>query len=225
MEYDNALNQLKSFSNPDTVEGTASFGINSLNSSGVPSSNLKKIAKEIGKNHLLAQQLWASRVHEARILASMIDDPEFVTEGQLESWVKDFDSWDVCYQCCINLFYKTKFAYQKAIEWSVRGEEFVKIAGFVLMAELATYDKKAKDDEFQDFLPIIKTGSTDSRSLVRKAVSLALRQIGKRSLNLNKKAIEIVKEIQKMGSKNADWVAYEAFRELTSDKIQGKLRK
>jgi 3-methyladenine DNA glycosylase AlkD len=224
MEYDEALNRIKSLSSPDAVEGMARFGINSTNAYGVSPIHLRKIAKESGKNHLLAQQLWASGVHEARILASMIDEVEMVTEEQLEKWVKDFDSWDVCDQCCGNLFCRTEFAYQKAVEWSKRDEEFVKRAGFVLMADLAVHDKKAEDYVFLKFLPIIKTESTDNRNFAKKAISWALRGIGKRNLNLNRMAIETSKKIQKIDSKNAKWVASDTLRELTSERIQKRLR-
>ena len=175
-------------------------------------------------NHNLAQELWASGIHEARILACMIDDPEMVNEEQIERWVKDFDSWDVCDQCCSNLFDKTEFAYQKAVEWSKRNEEFVKRAGFVLMACLAVHDKKAKDKEFLRFLPIIKRESADNRNFVKKAVNWALRQIGKRNLNLNREAIEAAAEIQKMDSRSAKWIASDAIRELTSEAVQERLR-
>jgi len=224
MHYDEILKQLESLSNPEAVAGMARFGINQSNTYGVSIPDLRKIAKEVGKNHLLAQQLWSSGIHEARILASMIDSPENVTEGQMENWVSDFDSWDVCDQCCSNLFDKTEFAYQKAVEWSNRDDEFVKRAGFVLMAVLAVHDKKAKDDEFLKFLPIIKRESTDDRNFVKKAVNWALRQIGKRNLNLNKKAIETSREIQKMDSKSSKWIASDAIRELTDEAVQKRLR-
>ncbi len=150
------LSELKSLSNPEAVAGMARFGINPNNTYGVSIPNLRRMTKEIGKDHLLAQQLWASGIHEARILASMVDKPDMVTEDQMESWVKDFDSWDVCDGCCMNLFEKTESAYRKCVEWSSREEEFVKRAGFVLMARLAVSDKKAEDKQFINFLPIIK---------------------------------------------------------------------
>ncbi len=224
MHCEKILKQLESLSNPKAVAGMARFGINQSNTYGVSIPNLRKIAREAGKNHLLAQQLWSSGIHEARILASMIDNPENVTEEQMENWVKDFNSWDVCDQCCSNLFDKTGFAYQKAVEWSKREEEFVKRAGFVLMAVLAVHDKKARDEEFLKFLPIIERESTDDRNFVKKAVNWALRQIGKRNLNLNKKAIETAKEIQKMESKSSKWIASDVIRELTGEEIQKRLR-
>ena len=118
----------------------ARFSINPENTLGISIPNLRKLAKETGKDHALAEQLWSSGIHEAQILAGMIDDPTLVTEEQMEGWVKDFDSWDVCDQCCMNLFEKTGFAYQKAVGSSARGEEFIKRAGFVVMARLEVSD-------------------------------------------------------------------------------------
>lgn len=217
------LKKLKSLSNPKAVDGMARFGINPHNTYGVSIPNLREIAKEVGKNHLLAQQLWESGVHEARILACLIDEPASVTEKQMEKWVYEFDSWDVCDQCCSNLFDKTKYAYQKAVEWSRREEEFVKRAGFVLMATLSVHDKNAKDEEFLKFLPIIKKEALDDRNFVRKAVNWALRQIGKRNVNLNKAAVEVAKEIQRIDSKSARWIANDALKELTTEAVQKKL--
>jgi len=173
MQYDEILKRLKSLSNPRAVEGMAKYGITAERTYGVSIPNLRKIAQETRKNHALAQQLWESNIRETKILASMIDNPELVTEKQ----------------------------------------------------RLAFKDKKASDELFEKFFPIIKKESTDNRILVKKAVNWALRQIGKRNLNLNKKAIETAKEIQKTGSKSAKWIASYAIRELTSEAIQERLRK
>ena len=202
----------------------ARFGINPGNTLGVSVPNLRKMAKKIGGDHTLAQRLWASGIHEVRILASMVDSPGMVTEEQMESWVKDFDSWDVCDQCCLNLFKKTSFAYQKAGEWSSNEEEFVKRAGFALMACLAVGDKKADDSKLESFLPIIKREAADNRNFVKKAVNWALRQIGKRNLSLNEKAVETAREIQQMDAKSARWVAADAIRELTSPAVMDRLQ-
>ena len=218
------LDKLKAMSDPKAVEGMARYGINPENTYGVSIPNLRKIARETGKNHALAQELWASGIHEARIIASMIDDPKMATEEQLESWVKDFNSWDVCDQCCMNLFEKTGFAYRKAVEWSERDEEFVKRAGFVLMARLAVSDKKADDKQFEALLPIVRREAYDNRNFVKKAVNWALRQMGKRNAILNRKAIETAEEIQKMDSRSAKWIASDAIRELTSESVQIRLQ-
>ncbi len=224
MQYDDILKKLKGLSDPKAVEGMARFGINPENTFGVSIPNLRKIAKETGIDHALAQQLWASGIHEARILASMVDDPRRTTEEQMESWVKDFDSWDVCDGCCMNLFEKTRFAYQKAVEWSSNDKEFIKRAGFVLMARLAVSDKRADDKQFELFFSIIKREASDNRNFVKKAVNWALRQIGKRNLNLNGKARATAKEIQEMDSKSARWVATDAIRELTSQAVAERLQ-
>ncbi len=214
MEYNRIISQLKSLSNPDNVKGMARFGINQNNTLGIPIPVLRKLAKEIGKDHELAQKLWKSRIHEAGILAALVDDPALVTEGQMERWVIDFDSWDVCDQVCMNLFDKTDFAYQKAKEWSLRKEEYVKRAGFALMASLASHDKKAADGMFIQFFPQIVRESTDERNYVKKAVNWALRGIGKRNPALRKGAIKLANQIQKINSKSARWIAADALREL-----------
>src|SRR3989338_9922980 len=219
MQYKKILKQLKDMANPEAVAGMARFGINPENTYGISIPNLRRMAKEIGKNHRLAQQLWDSGIHEVRILAGMIDEPGRVTKKQMEDWVKDFDSWDVCDHVCMNLFEKTGFAYKKAIEWSKRDEEFVKRAGFVLMARLAVSDKEAEDEKFLKFFPLIKRESTDNRNFVKKAVNWALRQIGKRNINLKRAAIKTAEEIQKIDSKSAKWIAADALKELKGKRL------
>lgn len=223
MTYEQIIRKIKSLSNPKSVEGMARFGINPENTLGVSIPNLRKIAKEIGKNHSLALKLWDSGIHEARILASMIDEHDKVTEKQMEKWVKDFDSWDVCDQVCMNLFEDTKFAYQKCFEWSSKNDEYVKRAGFVMMARLAVSDKKAADKEFEKFFPVIIRESSDDRNFVKKAINWALRQIGKRNDKLNKSAIITANEISRLESKSAKWIAADALRKLTNVKVKNKL--
>jgi len=223
MEYEKVIKKLKSLSNPEAIIGMARYGITPENTYGASIPNLRKIAKEEGINHKLAQRLWNTNIRETKILASMIEDPEMVTDEQIEGWVKEFNYWEICDQCCMNLFEKTKFAYKKAVEWSSREKEFIKRAGFVLMARLAVSDKKADDKRFEKFFPIIKREATDDRNYVKKAVNWALRQIGKRNLNLNNKAINTAKEIQKIDSKSAKWIALDALRELTSEAVQKRL--
>lgn len=201
----------------------ARFGINMQNTLGVSVPVLRKIARQVGRDHVLAGQLWSSGIHEARMLACFIDEPNLVSEEQMERWVGDFDSWDVCDQCCGNLFDRTQFAHGKALEWALREEEFVKRAGFVLMATLAVHDKKASSRDFQKFLPLIKEASTDDRNFVKKAVNWALRQIGKRDRELNRLAIIAAEEIRKVDSKSARWIAADALRELTGGEAQKRL--
>jgi len=217
------LARLRSFSRPESLEGMSRFGIETKEALGVSIPKLRTLAKETGKDHELAQELWASGVHEARILATMVDDPRKVSEEQMELWTGDFDSWDVCDQCCSNLFDKTSFARAKAVEWSEQEQEFVKRAGFVLMATLAVHDKEARDDDFLQFLSIIKESCDDERNFVKKSVNWALRQIGKRNIRLNKAAVLLARDILKSNSKTAKWIASDALRELTSRAVQAKL--
>jgi 3-methyladenine DNA glycosylase AlkD len=223
-KYSAIIKRLETLSNPKIAKGMAWAGIHAHKVYGISIPRLREIARETGKNHALARELWASGIHEARLVACMIDDQRVVTEEQLESWVKDFDSWDLCDGCCGNLFDKTSFAYQKAVEWSSRQEEYVKRAGFVMMATLAVHDKKAKDAPFLKFLPIIKRESTDDRNFVKKALNWALRQIGKRNTSLNKAAIDTAKAIHNIESKTAKWIASDALKELTSEAAQMRLR-
>ena len=190
------------------------FGVNTARAYGISMVILRKMAREIGRDHDLAQELWASDIHEAQILASLIDDPAKVTVAQMESWVRCFDSWDICDQCCQNLFAGTIFACQKAVEWSSNDREFIKRAGFVLMARLAVSDKKASDSQFERFLPIIKREATDDRNFVKKAVNWALRQIGKRNERLRKEAIRLATRLKTSGHETQRWIGADAAREL-----------
>lgn len=232
MTYQQIIKGLKSQADPKNIEGMTRFGINPKYALGINIPVLRKLAKEIKRSpsaktseglHALANKLWNSGIHEIRILASMIDVPELVTETQMDAWIKEFNSWDICDQVCMNLFDKTPFAFNKAVEWSKREEEFEKRAGFALMACLAWHDKKAPDSKFVKFFPHIKRESTDERNFVKKAINWALRQVGKRNKNLNKEAIKLAKEIQKNDSKTAGWIAKDTLWELKSEAVQKRL--
>jgi len=214
MTCEDILKQLEEMSNPEAVAGMARFGITGKKVLGVSIPSLEKIAKQAGKDPKLARQLWDSEVHEAQILACMVADPEKLSNRQLEQWVKDFESWDVCDQCCSRLFRKTHPAWEKALEWSSRKQEFVKRAGFVMMAQLAVHDKKADNNDFEKFFALIEKNAADDRNYVKKAVNWALRQIGKRNPHLMERAIQIAESIQKTDSKSARWIAADALREL-----------
>lgn len=224
VSYPEILDKLKRLANRRNVAGMVRFGINPANTYGISIPVLRQIANEIGKDHNLALDLWLSEIHEARILASLVDVPSLVTAYQMDRWANDFDSWDVCDQCCNNLFSRSIFAYDKAIEWCASQKEFVKRAGFVMMAVLAVKDKKAHDGQFEQFFANIKLGAIDNRNFVKKAVNWALRQIGKRNLTLNQKAIEAARDIQKVDSPSARWIANDALRELTSPVTQVRLK-
>ena len=218
------IDELRKMGDPKAVAGMARFGIQTETAFGVSVPRLRQIARDIGRSHELALALWDTGIHEARLLAGMVDVPESVTVDQMEDWAAGFDSWDVVDGSCGNLFDKTPFAVKKAHEWTDRREEYVRRAGFVLIAELAVHDKRADDQTFLAFLPIIIRGSSDDRNFVKKAVNWALRQIGKRNLALNKAAIQASKEIQKQGSRSAKWIATDALRELTGVPVQKRLK-
>ena len=219
------LKRLRSLANPRNVEGMARFGISSRKEVlGVPTPVLQKMAREIGRDHALALELWKSGVFEARCVAALIDDPKLLTEEQMERWARDFDNWAVCDNCCGRLFDKTPWAYRQASKWSRRQEEYVKRAAFSLMAALAVHNKHAGDAKFLKFLPPIQRESSDERNFVKKAVNWALRQIGKRNAVLNKAAIKTAQEMRKIDSPSARWIAADALRELRSEPVQNRLR-
>jgi len=224
ISYEEIIKKLNSLKNPKNAAGMARFGIRPKTKVlGVNIPKLREIAKQVGKSHELALKLFDSKIHEARILAGFIEEPENITEKQFEKWVKTFDSWDVVDQVCSNCLDKTKFARKKIFELAKRKEEFVKRTAFTLMCCLAVHDKKMPDKEFVKFFPLIKKASIDERNFVKKAVNWALRQIGKRNKNLHKEAIKLAKEIEKIDSKPAKWIASGAIRELTNKKYKERI--
>lgn len=224
MDIQKVLLKIEDLADPKAVEGMARFGITAKCIYGVSIPKLRKMAKEIGKDQDLSVKLWDHESRETRILAAMIGEPSKVTEKQMDMWVVDFDSWEVCDQTIMNLFEKTTYAYQKAFEWHGREKEFVRRSGFVMMARLAVSDKKAGDEHFTQFFPCIKEKSLDERNYVKKAVNWALRQIGKRNLNLNAKATILGEEIALLDSKSARWIAGDALRELKSESVLERLK-
>lgn len=225
MELADVLTRLHALADPTRIEQSAKFGIQAGHSLGIRLPQLRELAKEIRKNHALAGTLWATGIHEARLMAAMIADPKQITEAQMEQWVADFDSWDVCDGMCSEVFSRTPYAIAKATEWAGRPEEYVKRAGFVLMADLAHRSHKTSDEQLAAFFPLMVREATDERNFVKKAVNWALRDIGKRNLALNAQAIATARQIQQLDSKSARWIAADALRELTSDKVQAKLHK
>lgn len=221
---DSTLAHLHSLANAENVAGMARFGINPQGTLGISIPTLRTLAKQIGKNHILAGELWTSGVHEARILAAFIDDPKQVTAIQMDTWAAGFDSWDVCDQVCCNLFDRTPLAWEKAVVWSERNEEFVKRAAFVLIAALAWHDKKASDERFEPFFALIAREANDERNFVKKAVNWALRMLGKHSLALHARAVGTAQQIARQPSKAARWIAADALRELQDPKILARLR-
>jgi 3-methyladenine DNA glycosylase AlkD len=219
------LTKLRAIANPASIAGKSRWNITAKKQLGITMPELRSLAKLIGKNHATAEKLWKTGIHEARILAGMIDDPLKVTSAQMDRWVGGFDSWDVCDQVCSNLFDKTKYAYTKIVQYAKDDREFVRRTAFTLMATLAVHDKAASDKQFIAFFPLIKRHAKDNRNFVKKAVNWALRQIGKRNKTLNAAAIIVAEEIFMIDSPSAKWIARDALRELKSPAVQKRLKK
>lgn len=222
------IKKLESLENPVNIAGMARFGIVTKKAFGVSAPVLRQIARDIKKQakdrHALALELWKTEIHEARAIAYLIDNPKEVTEEQMDDWVKDFDNWAICDGTCGHLFCRTEFAYKKVSEWSEREEEFIKRAGICLIAWLSVHDKKADDEKIAELLPILENKSDDERNFVKKAVNWSLRSIGKRSLYLNKLAIETAEKIKARKTKSARWIASDALRELTNEMVIKRLK-
>jgi 3-methyladenine DNA glycosylase AlkD len=228
MTVDEIIKKLESLGSSENVAGMARFGIVSTKAYGISAPELKAFVREVKKNaddrHTLALELWNTEIYDARAIAFLIDDPKKVTRKQMDEWATGFDNWATVDGTCGYLFCRTSFAYEKAFEWAGKKPEFIKRAGFSLMAYLAVHDKKADDAKLAAFLPIIEKHADDERNFVKKAVNWALRQIGKRNLNLNKLAIESAERIKLQDTKPARWIAADALRELTSEKVAERLR-
>jgi 3-methyladenine DNA glycosylase AlkD len=207
------LSELRRSGQPQRVAALKRSGVASP-AFGVGLPRLRSLAKRIGHDHELALALWQKPVREARILASLIDEREQVTEKQMDRWAETFDTWDICDQCCQNLFAHTPFASAKAAEWMLRPEEFVKRAAFVLVAVRAVHDKRADDQTFADLLPSLIAAADDERLYVRKGASWALRQIGKRNDRLRTSVLDTVTPCVDSDSRGARWVARDVSQEL-----------
>jgi 3-methyladenine DNA glycosylase AlkD len=224
-EIERILKLLRDLEDENWRDNMARFGIPITHALGISMPKLKQIAKEFGKNHDVALKLWENDYHEAKIIAVLLDEPLKLTEDQMDRWIYQCYSWDLTDCCCLYLFHKSPIAYQKAAEWVQREEEFVKRGGFSLMATLAVHDKKAQDEKFEFFFPLIKEQANDNRNFVKKAVNWALRAIGKRNLVLNSEAIKISEDLMKETDKTAHWIGMDAEKELKSEKIVNRIKK
>ena len=218
------VDELHGVADASRTPGMARVGIRVDRALGVSIPECRRIAKTYRFDHALALDLWTTGIHEARIMASMIDDPADVTPAQMDAWAADFDSWDVCDQVCSNLFGPSMHAFPAARAWTRRDEEFVKRAGFTLVAERAVRDREHDDTFWIGWLPVIRAGALDDRNYVKKAVNWALRQIGKRNEALNAAAIAEGEALLELGSASARWIARDALRELRSGAVQARLR-
>lgn len=215
--------ELEARANPDQLGGMARYGMSVERRLGVKVPDLRKLARQIGRDHQLALALWQTGIDDARILASMVDDPAELDGAQMDAWVQDFNSWDVCDQVCMNLFEKSPLAWQKIREWSQRDEEYVRRAAFALIACLAWHDKQARNEQFVELVPLIAAGASDERNYVRKAVSWALRNMGKRNPTLHAVVLQAAAEIGEQDSRSARWIARDVSKDLSTETTQRKL--
>ena len=221
MTANQIIDLLKKNANPNKILiKETKFGITSNNALGIYHKELKELAKQIPKNDKIAIELFESNIYEARLLCSKIFNPENLTENLMDKWTSTFENWEICDSFCMGLFAKSKYAVLKAIEWAKREREFEKRAGFAIIAAYCMSDKESLNDTFEQFFPIIKRECTDERVYVKKAVNWALRNIGKRNIDLKSKAIALSEEILKINNKTAKWIANNALKELTGEKIR-----
>lgn len=224
-DVDRLIEELKTAGNPDHLPGMARYGIDVERAFGVRIPVIRELAGKIRQDHSLALRLWQTGIHEARILAGMIADPDRCTRKFARAWIRDFRSWDLCDQTVMNLLEKCPQAWEWALRWAPRENQWFRRTGFVLMARLAVSDKQAGNRRFDPFFPLIRHCADDDRNLVKKAVNWALRQMGKRNLALHEKCVRLAEELQQRDSPAARWIARDALRELKSDKIVTRLQK
>ena len=225
MDFESIISKFEELQDEKVLESNKRFGVEYEYSYGIRMPDLRKIAKEIGKNHDLALKLWEHPYHESHLLATMIEESDKVTNEQLNQWVNSLYSWDIVDQAVINLFINVPIARDNIFIWAESDKEFVKRTAFSLIAAIAIHDKKAKPKDFDKYFPLIKKASFDSRNFVKKAVNWALRQIGKRDIECNEKALKIAYEIVDYDDKTCKWIASDAIKELESDKVQKKFYK
>jgi 3-methyladenine DNA glycosylase AlkD len=222
-EVESALAWLKDHSSDKTRQGMARYGIPSDHALGVTVSDIRLLAKRLGRNHDLAAALWDTGVYEARMLTSFVDEPALVTPAQMDRWCRDFDNWAICDTLCFHLFDRTPHAWAKVAQWSGKRDEFVKRAAFALLASLAVHDKRAGDAAFLEGLPLIERAAADDRNFVKKAVNWALRTIGKRNPTLNAGAVIVARHLADSPDAAPRWVGKDALRELTSPAVIQRL--
>ena len=206
-----------------TIDGMARYGIVAERAFGVPMGTLLSLRKRLGKDHALATALWQSGWYEARLLAALVGDPARVTRRQMNAWAAGFENWADCDTVCFHLFDRTPFAWEKARLWSASPREFVRRAGFALMACLALHDKGAPDKRFLAFLPLIEKGARDERNFVKKGVNWALRAIGRRNVALHAAALAVARRLALSEEAAPRWVGKDALRELASQKVRARL--
>lgn len=217
------LRELRAASDPSRKPGMAFVGVNIDHALGVSVPQIRTLAKRCGTDQRLALALWRSGIHEARMLATLVADPGAMAEADIERWVAQIDSWDVC-DFAADLFVDTRGRDRRIRAWSRRPEGFVRRAAFATIARRAVSDREAPDEAFLRYFPLIRAAASDDRNEVKKGVNWALRQIGKRNAALNAAAIDAAEDLLEIDARSARWIARDALRELRSDAVRGRLR-
>ena len=221
MEFDQIIQEFERLSDVDFAQNMKKFGIRYVKSYGLRLPQIRKVAKQCGKNHDLALKLWDHGYHETYLMATLVEESEKVSSEQLNDWVNTFYSWDLVDQACINLLRFIPEARENIFIWCDSDEEFVKRTAFSLIAVLAVHEKES---DFEIYFDVIKEASKDNRNFVKKSVNWAIRQIGKIDLENNRKALDLAYEILEIDNKASKWVARTAIRELESEKVQSKFK-
>jgi len=224
-QVDAVITKLKKLSSKSTRDGMSRYGLPSDNALGVPVGKMQTLAKEIGRNHELAEGLWKTGIYEARMVAAFLDEPNMVTTAQMDRWCGDFDNWGIVDTVCFKLFDQTPHAWKKVVQWSKKQDEFQKRAAFALLACLGVHDKKATNQQFLACLPLIEEAATDERNFVKKGVSWALRVIGRRNVALNESCVELAERLAASTNATARSLGKEALREFKGSVVARRLNK
>ena len=222
-EVQAALAWLESRSTQRDRENLTRFAISTNKFFGVSMANMKVLAKRLGRNHEFAAALWDTSWYEARLLATLVDEPQRVTPAQMDRWCRDFDNWAICDTACFHLFDRTPHAWRRIAAWHKRRNEFEKRAAFALLWSLSVHDKQADDEPFAQGLRLVERAATDERNFVKKSVNMALRAIGKRNPALNSAAVTVAQRLADSPDATARWVGKDALRELISPAVKGRL--
>ncbi len=220
-----ALAWLEKHSKKSVRDGMARYAIPNDKALGVLMGDIQKLAKVLGRDHALALELWKTDVYEARMLGAYVDDPTLVTPAQMDAQARDFDNWAICDTLCFALWVRTPHAFAKIRKWATHKDEYVKRASFALLASMALKHKESTDADYLPTLPLMEKAAADERNFVKKAVSWALRGVGRRSVTLNKASLVLAKKLAASKDATPRWIGKDALRELSSAAVQKRLKK
>jgi 3-methyladenine DNA glycosylase AlkD len=219
-----ALSWLKKHSKKSVRDGMARYAIPNDKALGVLMGDIQKLAKMLGRDHALALELWKTDVYEARMLCAYVDEPQRVTAAQMDAQARDFDNWAICDTLCFALWVRTPHAFAKIRKWATSRDEYVKRASFALLASMALKHKESTDADYLRLLPLMEKAASDERNFVKKAVSWALRGVGRRSIALNRKSIALAQKLAASEAAAPRWIGKDALRELSSTAVQKRLK-